>query len=119
MAAGKTKPKSSGALSPALTRFAQSVGRGVPAAKGGIHIRCTDCAEQYSVENLGRAARVAQTEAPGAPIVRVTGPSSVLQDVIEGRLAASEALVRGGVRVRGNLAYLETVLRDAGLIDCE
>lgn len=115
----KTSKQSAGGLNPVLTRFAQRVSKAVPSVKGGIHVRCTDCDEEYSVENLGRAARVAATASPDAPIVRISAPSSVLQDVLEGRLEASQALVGGGVRVRGDLAYLEGVLRDAGLISCE
>lgn len=115
----QTSTPSAGGLNPALTRFAQRVSSAVPAAAGGIHLRCTDCDEEYSVENLGPAARVEATASPTAPIVRITAPSSVIQDVLEGRLEASQALVGGGVRVRGDLAYLEGVLRDAGLLSCE
>jgi hypothetical protein len=119
MPTSTTNKQSPSGLSPLLTRFSQRVSKDLPAVKGGIHIICTDCDEEYSVENLGRAARVAATKSPEAPIVRITAPSSVLQDVLEGRLEASQALVRGGVRVRGDLHYLEGVLRGAGLLSCE
>jgi SCP-2 sterol transfer family len=105
-------------LKPALSRFAHRVSNAVPAARGGIHIQCTDCDEEYSLDGLGRSARVSD-KAGAAPVVRVTGPSAVLREVLEGRLEASQALVRGGIRVRGDLQYLEQVLRDVGLLNCE
>lgn len=119
MAGGKTKREAGGSLGPALNQFAQRIQGSAPRAKGGIHVRCTDCDEEYSLEDLGGRARVGQKASPGAPIVRITAPSSVVQDVLEGRLEASQALVRGGVRVRGDLQYLERLLKEAGLLDCE
>lgn len=118
-----TKPSMDGTagegLKPALSRFAANVSSAVAPEAGGIHICCTDCDDEFSLDNLGRAGRVAQGADAGAPVVRISGPSSVLRDVLDGRLEASEALVRGGVRVRGDLEYLERVLRDAGLLSCE
>jgi SCP-2 sterol transfer family len=119
MANPKPKRAPSGELKPALSRFAHRVSSAVPTTKGSIHIRCTDCDDEYSLEGLGRSARVSGKAGAGAPVVRITGPSSVLIEVLEGRLEAAEALVRGGIRVRGDLEYLERVLRDVGLLTCE
>lgn len=116
MTTQKTKEAS---LKPALSRFANRVSKAVPDVKGSIHVRCTDCEDEYSLDNLGRSPRIAESIGKGAPIVRVTGPSSALADVLEGRIDAAEALVRGGIRVRGNIEYLECVLRDAGLLNCK
>lgn len=105
-------------LKTALTRFASRVSNQVPAAQGSIHIRCTDCEDEYSVDSLGRSPRVADSLGKGAPIVRITGPSAALRDVLEGKIEAGEALVRGGIRVRGDIEYLESALRDVGLLHC-
>jgi hypothetical protein len=115
----KTKQASGASLKPALLRFASRVSNAVPAVKGGIHVRCTDCEDEFSLENIGRSAHVAESTGKGAPIVRITGSSSVIEEVLEGRLGAAEALVRGGIRVRGDVEYLERVLRDVGLLHCE
>lgn len=119
MTAGKTSDRGRGDLKPALSRFAARVSSAVPSGKGGIHICCTDCDDEYTVAGLGEAGRVADVADEAGSVVRINAPSSVVQDVIEGRLDAVEAMVRGGVRVRGDVAYLERVLRDAGLIHCE
>jgi hypothetical protein len=116
MAAQKTKEAS---LKTALSRFANRVSKEVPAAQGSIHIRCTDCDDEYSLESLGQSPRIVESLGKGAPIVRITGPSSALRDVLEGRIEASEALVRGGIRVRGDIEYLERALRDVGLLSCK
>lgn len=105
-------------LKTALTRFAHRVSRDVPVVRGAIHIRCTDCDDEYSIESLGQSPRIVDSHGEAAPIVRVTGPSSALRDVLEGRIDAGEALVRGGIRVRGDVEYLERALRDAGLLRC-
>jgi hypothetical protein len=119
MSTRKTTQASGASLKPALLRFASRVSNAVPAVTGGIHVRCTDCDDEYSLEDIGRSARVAESLGKGAPIVRITGPSSVLEEVLEGRLGAAEALVRGGIRVRGDVEYLERVLKDVGLLHCE
>jgi hypothetical protein len=113
----RTRDKSANdALEPLLTSFATRLGGD---RKGDIHLRCTDLDGEYSLSSKGGLRAGASTKSAAAPVVTVSAPSSVVRDVLAGNLDAAQALVGGGVRVRGDLAYLEQMLRDAGLLNCQ
>lgn len=119
MATKQSSKPSSGDLKATLSKFASRINADAPEAKGGIHIHCPDCGEEFGLEGLGRAARVTDRGGAESAIVQVTAPSAVLVEILEGRLDATQAFVRGGIRVRGDLRYLEQVLRNAGMLACE
>lgn len=81
-------------------------------------MRCTDTGEEYALEGVGGTPRVNQAPGEGPHQIEIRGPTNMLRAVIEGRQEASRALAAGGIRVRGDLPYLEAVLRDLGLLDC-
>jgi len=119
MAEPRSAQNPSSTLEPTLSRLAGRVSRAVPQVQGSIVVRCSDRDEEYRIEGLGRSPRVVKEVAAGQPAVRVTGPTSVIQEVLDGKLEASRAITGGGIRVRGDLKYLESVLKDLGLLDCE
>jgi hypothetical protein len=42
-----------------------------------------------------------------------------LRAVLDGELEASRAFAAGEIRVRGDLTYLEAILADLNLLDCQ
>jgi hypothetical protein len=106
-------------LEPLLSNLANRMSEAHGGRKGDIHLRCTDLEGDYSLSAKGGLRAGALGKGAATPIVTVAAPSSVVQDVLAGRLDAAQALVGGGVRVRGDLDYLEHLLRDAGLLSCE
>ena len=108
-----------GTLEASLSRLAGQVGEVVPRTGGSILLRCSDSEEEYRIEGLGQAPRVTRQPGTGHSSVRVTGPASVIQEVLDGRLEASRAVTAGGIRVRGDLEYLESVLKSLKLLQCE
>ena len=111
--------RAAASLESALSQFAKRVSNSVPRSAGGILVVCPDTKEEFSLEGLGHSPKVAKQKGNQAPIVQVTGPASKIKDVLEGKVEASRAIASGGIRVRGDLSYLETVLKDAGLLECE
>jgi len=87
-------------------------------AHGSILVHCTDTDEQFALEGMGGTPRVNRGRGDGPHQVEVRGPAAVLRAVAEGRQEPARALAAGGIRVRGDLRYLEAVLKDAGLLEC-
>jgi len=90
----------------------------VPLKQGTVLIRLTDSGEELSVEGMGRELRMAAAASPGTPLVEISGPSSVIKAIIDGKKEASRAFIAGGLQVRGDLNYLEALLKDLNLLDC-
>jgi putative sterol carrier protein len=114
-----SKGESPGPLEASLASCASRVSERMPRGGGSIMVRCTDTDDQYSVEGIGSRPRVTQGTAATDPVVMVSGPSAVLRSVLDGEVEASRAFASGEIRVRGDLTYLEAVLKDLDLLDCQ
>ena len=112
----RDKPTSGDGLEPLLSNFANRLSRVDGGRKGDIRLRCTDLETEFSLSTKGG---LRSGQGTGTPVVSVSAPAAVVRDVLAGRLDAAQALVGGGVRVRGDLGYLELLLKDAGLLNCE
>ncbi len=110
--------RSSRSMEAVLLALGSRVSAAVPRAHGSIVIRCTDTGEAYALEGVGGDARVSRGPAEGLHQVEVRGPAAVLHAIMEGRQEPSRALAAGGIRVRGDLPYLERMLKDLGLLEC-
>ncbi|HEX2281833.1 MAG TPA: SCP2 sterol-binding domain-containing protein [Thermomicrobiales bacterium] len=110
---------STGPLEASLSSVASRVSERVPRDRGSIMIRSTDTDDQYSVEGIGSRPRITRGPASTDPAVTVSGPSAVLRAVLDGELEASRAFAGGEIRVRGDLTYLEAILADLNLLDCQ
>lgn len=117
MPENKARPKAA-KLETTLATLAARVSQKAPRAEGSIVLRATDADEEYSVEGIGRRAKVSRGAGKGEAAVMVQGPASVLQSILDGEMEASAAFAHGDIRVRGDLPYLEGVLKDLGLLDC-
>lgn len=104
-------------LEASLTSFARRLTGAVPLAPGGILLRFTDTGERHRLGGTGRELRVAASAA-GEPAVEIAGPSAVLRAILDGKKEASRAFVAGKIQVRGDLTHLETLLKDAGVLEC-
>jgi putative sterol carrier protein len=85
---------------------------------GSILIRFTDSGEEYSIETTGREARMIRAAPATAPLVEVSGSSTVLKAIMDGRKEAARAFLAGGIWVQGDLPYLEALLKEIGLLQC-
>jgi putative sterol carrier protein len=85
---------------------------------GSILIRFTDSGDEYSIETTGREARMIRAAPATAPLVEVAGSSRALKAIMDGRKEASRAFLAGGIRVQGDVPYLEALLKDIGLLQC-
>jgi SCP-2 sterol transfer family len=112
----KSRPPRS--MEAALLAFGARVSSAAPRAHGSIVVHCTDTGEDFALEGTGTMARVNRGRGEGPHQVEVRGPAAVLRAIAEGRQEPARALAAGGIRVRGDLRYLEAVLKDAGLLEC-
>jgi SCP-2 sterol transfer family len=119
MPAKGPKKRAAGPLDVTLSSLAARVTEKAPRAEGSIVLRVTDTGEEYTVEGTGRRAKVARSVGSRQPAVQVRGTSDVIRGVLAGEIEASRAFADGGIRVRGDLRYLEGVLKDLGLLQCE
>jgi hypothetical protein len=89
--------------------------------RGGILLQCTDSGEEYCVQGSGTGTRITRGAGAGsAPVlVRIAGPTRVLAAVMAGQKEASRAFAAGGLQVSGDVVYLESLLKDLGLLQCE
>jgi hypothetical protein len=101
-----------------LLAFCRRVSDAVPRAHGSIFVHCTDTGEEFALEGIGSAARVNRGRGDTPHQVEVRGPAAVLQAIAEGRQEPARALAAGGIRVHGDLHYLEAMLKDLGLVEC-
>lgn len=69
---------------------------------------CIDCS--------GEAMSVFQGKGEADPVVEVTGNAKRIVAILEGRKEARKAFVAGGIRVRGDIPYLEALGREMGFI---
>ena len=115
----QSKRGSTGPLEASLASVASRVSERVPRDRGSIMVRSTDTDDQFSVEGIGARPRVTRGPTATDPAVMVSGPSAVLRAVLDGELEASRAFAAGEIRVRGDLTYLEAILNDLNLLDCQ
>ena len=83
-----------------------------------ILITLTDTGEQCCIHGAARSLRAENARDASPPSVRVSGPSRIINDILDGSMEASAAYASGRIRVRGDLQYLEGLLSDMGLLDC-
>jgi SCP-2 sterol transfer family len=123
MARKKTKSKKAvpSSIEKRLTALSQKLSDSAPKKRGSILLSLTDSGEEYVLEGAHREAVVKRgadsAEAP--PLIRITGPSNVLRAVMDGKKEASSAFIAGGIQVSGDLEYLEALLKDLGLLNCQ
>jgi putative sterol carrier protein len=86
--------------------------------RGSILIRFTDTGEEYSIAMTSREARMTNSAPPAVPLVEVSGPSRVLLAIMDGTQEPRRAFMAGGIRVQGDLPYLEALLKESGLLEC-
>jgi hypothetical protein len=113
-----SKGRTSRTMEAALLAMGSRVSDAVPRTHGSIVVRCTDTGEAYALEGVGGTARVTSAPGEGPHQIEVRGPAAVLRAIMEGRQEPSRALAAGGIRVRGDLPYLERMLKDLGLLEC-
>jgi hypothetical protein len=102
-----------------LESLAGRVSRDVKLADAAIVVTLTDTGDRFTVRGVGRQPSISRGEPDIASGVHVMGNSDVIEAVLSGKREASAAFAHGGIRVRGNLAHLEAVLKDLGLLQCE
>lgn len=117
-ASSSSKPRTPRTMEGTLLAFGRKVSNVVPRSHGSILVHCTDTGEEFALEGMGSEARVSRGQGDTPHQVEVRGPAAVLQAVAEGRQDPARALAAGGIRVRGDLPYLEAVLREMGLVEC-
>jgi hypothetical protein len=106
------------AIESSLTALGGKLTGAVALKPGNILIRLTDTGEECRVTGKGRNIKMAQSATAGTPVVEIAGPSSVIKAVMDGTKEASRAFIAGGLQVRGDLTYLEALLKDMGLLEC-
>jgi len=106
------------ALQASLGNLTQKLTGAVRAKPGSIVIHATDAAESYFLEGTSGSLSLTGAERAGEAIVRVSGPSRTLKAILDGKKDAARAFVAGGLMVRGDLEYLEALLKDAGMLQC-
>lgn len=116
-----TRRASTATIDQSLGALASRLTGATPIKRGGIVLRCTDSGDEYRVEGSGAAARVRSGgEGGGGPVlVRISGPSAVLAAIMAGKQEASSAFIAGGLQVSGDLGYLESLLKELGLLNCQ
>jgi putative sterol carrier protein len=112
-------PVARATIEKSLTALANRVSGSAPSRRGSILLHFTDSGEDYCVEGSGRQARVTSAAGAAPVLVRIAGPSSVLKAIMAGEKEASKAFVAGGLQVSGDLVYLESLLKELGLLKCE
>jgi len=120
----RSEPRATGkpaAIEQNLAALASRLSSEVRVKRGGIVVHCTDSGEEYCVQGSGADARVTSgTLGSSTPVlVRIAGPTSVLAAIIAGQKEASRAFAAGGLNVSGDIAYLESLLKNLGLLRCE
>jgi putative sterol carrier protein len=101
-----------------LTTVSRKLSDSAQLKPGSILIRFTDSGEEYSIEAMGREARMIREAPATAPLVEVSGNSTVLKEIMDGTKEASSAFLDGGIRVQGDVQYLEALLKEIGLLQC-
>jgi putative sterol carrier protein len=114
-----SKRRANAPLETTLSSLAARVSEEAPRAQGSIVVHVTDTGEEFSVEGTGKRSKVARSSGKGEPAVQVRGTAEVIRAVLDGEVEASRAFASGGIRVKGDLRYLEGVLKDLGLLQCE
>jgi putative sterol carrier protein len=107
------------AIEKSLTALSRKLSSSAPKKRGSILLSLTDSGEEYSLEGTDREARVTQGSGAAPALVRIAGPSNVLKAIMDGKKEASRAFMAGGIQVSGDLVYLEALLKDLGLLNCE
>lgn len=119
MAEKKAKARPAPKLESTIASLAARVSDKAPKSAGPIVLRASDTDEEFSVQGIGPRAKVSKGAPAAEPAVIVRGPTSILQSILNGETEASRAFAHGEIRVRGDLPYLEGLLKDLGLLECE
>jgi putative sterol carrier protein len=101
-----------------LTAVSRKLSDSAQLKPGSILIRFTDSGEEYSIEMTHGEARMIRATPATAPLVEVSGNSTVLKEIMDGTKEASSAFLDGGIRVQGDVPYVEVLLREIGLLQC-
>ncbi|HEV7242878.1 MAG TPA: SCP2 sterol-binding domain-containing protein [Thermoanaerobaculia bacterium] len=110
----KAPPVDVGAIQKSLTALASRLSGKAPRKRGSIVLHATDLGQEIALDGN----RIAERSGMAPPLVRISGPSNVLQSIMTGEKEASRAFVAGGIQVSGDLGYLEALLKDLGLLKC-
>jgi hypothetical protein len=102
-----------------LEALAERVSRKIEPSDSAIVVTVADTGDRFTVRGLGRRPSITRGDEGVATGVHVTGSTEVINAVLSGKTEASAAFAHGGIRVRGDLAHLEAVLKDLGLLLCE
>jgi putative sterol carrier protein len=105
-------------LESSLLAFSRKLTELTQRKSGSVLVRLTDSGEEYAIEMIGGQARLTREAPATSPLVEVSGSSTVLKAIIDGEKEARRAYIAGGIRVQGDLPYLENLLRELGLLEC-
>ena len=104
MGSGSGSTLTERALAALADRISQVPGR----FEGSIVIRLEgEEGGTWSIHSTGDHARVLAGAASGESRAEVVGDARTIRDVLEGKVEGKEALLLGGIRVRGDIDFLE------------
>lgn len=75
-----------------------------------------DDAGSIVLNSTHRTTEIAALPSTSTPLVEVTAVPDKLKELLDGKKDAREVFVEGGIRVRGDIAYIENVLKELGLM---
>lgn len=105
------------AIASRLEAFGQKLTQARNRRDGSIVLHLTgEEAGDWCLDCSGAAMRLVQGSMGSTPLVEVTGNAKRIMAILEGRKEARTAFIAGGIRVRGDIPYLEAVGRELGLI---
>jgi putative sterol carrier protein len=107
------------AIEKSLTALARKLSNSAPKKRGSLYLHFTDSGQECCLGGTDREFTVSQATDAEPPLVRIAGPSSVLKAIMDGKKEASRAFMAGNIHVSGDVVYLEALLKDLGLLNCE
>jgi SCP-2 sterol transfer family len=117
----KEAKKDRGTFESSLATFAKRVQEAKAARPGSIAFHATGVGSgAYRIHTgQGRPRVVAFGRATGEkqPLIEVIGEAATLRAILDGKKDALKTFVGGGLRVRGDLAYLSELALELGLIE--
>jgi hypothetical protein len=114
-----SKKVETSAVEASLTALSRKLEGSALLKQGSILFRFTDSGEECCVESRGREARVTRAASVMSPLVQVSGPAAVLKAIMDGRREVRSAFAAGGIQAQGDLMFLEALLKELGLLQCE
>ncbi len=104
---GSAEPGSA-PLGRALESLAERMTKAPGRFEGTIVLRLEgDEGGTWSIHSTGKEARVAPGAASGEYRAEVLGDATTIREVLEGKTDGRQALLAGGIRVRGDIEFLE------------